>query len=131
MSWLRQFKVWHRLLAAGVAGSIPAAPTSLFKRLAYYWLAHFLSYPLYAHGNVGNCTAKLGAFRLPLPLSPASPTLPVMLNDIRVKWPSEHSEWLLEAVAAPKQWKPTGHIRVWFCKTVFLLGAADPTARWP
>jgi len=26
--------------------------------------------------------------------------LPVMLNDIRVKWPSEHSEWLLEAVAA-------------------------------
>jgi hypothetical protein len=27
-------------------------------------------------------------------------TLPLMFNDIRVKWPSEHSEWLLEAVAA-------------------------------
>ena len=31
--------------------------------------------------------------------------------DVRVKWPSERSEWLLDAAAAPTQWKPTATLR--------------------
>ena len=53
-----------------------------------------------------------------------------MLIDDRVKWPSERSEWLLDAAAAPTPLKPTATLRGGskdrLLSSSFLLQAIQP-----